>query len=205
MTVYYTGTRSTYDLKSGMLFPDKAQVWQIIEVNPVPETEWTDEDRKHVAIFSPTYQARNSPRYLVVRPLNAPADPVAARKLEQHLRTTSPFYGLPVYPDEHYPICGTCGEPEPCREVQGIRQATQAMKRMERYETPGICPSCGEVVTLRQKALTFPVNLVIPGGPPVTFHIGRAACRYSAEDYERKIAGLPPAPPAVIPLWDDLG
>jgi hypothetical protein len=90
-----------------------------------------------------------------------------------------------VYPNEHYPVCASCQEPMPCREREAERIATQVMDDLARYETPGVYPSCREPVSSRQKAITFPVNVKIPGGPPVTFHAGRGACQYAATEYQK--------------------
>lgn len=100
-------------------------------------------------------------------------------------------YGGPPVLNEHYGLCIHCGELTPCREVMSERKAKEAMKRMDRYATPGVCPECQEPVTHRQEHETFP-NIVMPGGPPVTFHAGRRKCRYSMNKYREKV-GQPEA------------
>lgn len=87
--------------------------------------------------------------------------------------------------DEHYGLCVHCGELTPCRAEMCRRAAEAESKRMARYDMPGVCPACGEVVTHRQERETFP-NIVVPGGPDVTFHAGRRACRYLMNKYREE-------------------
>lgn len=83
---------------------------------------------------------------------------------------------------EHYGLCVKCGDLQPCREVETDRAIRKETQRMMRYSTPGICPCCAEVVTHRQKRETFP-NVIVPLGPPVTFHAGRRGCARAMERY----------------------
>lgn len=94
-------------------------------------------------------------------------------------------YGGPVVLDEHYGLCVHCNELLPCRATMARRAAEKAAERMKRYETPGVCPACQEPVTLRQEHETFP-NVVVPIGPPVTFHAGRRKCRSAMERYRKQ-------------------
>jgi hypothetical protein len=93
--------------------------------------------------------------------------------------------------DEHYGLCVHCNELLPCRATMARRAAEFAAKRMQAYETPGVCPACQEPVTHRQDSETFP-NVVVPVGPVVTFHAGRRKCRAAMELY-RERAGQPAA------------
>jgi hypothetical protein len=157
--------------------------WRVVEVRPVPEDRWTDEDRKAMAGRKPEYRAYALPVHVVVRPAEL-GDDVKDRSKDVHLRHR---HGVTWYAfkDAHYAVCVQCREPQPCREEFGKRIAEQAMKQLARYETAGVCPACGEVITARQKHRTFSENLRIPGGPPVTFHVGRSGCLYSAAAYEK--------------------
>lgn len=83
---------------------------------------------------------------------------------------------------EHYGLCVHCNELLPCREQELQWAVDRGTQHMARYDVSGVCPACGEVVTHRQERETLP-NTVVPGGPPVTFHMGRRSCRYSAEQY----------------------
>lgn len=87
------------------------------------------------------------------------------------------------YPSEHYPVCHTCGDLMPCRE-QVIEETVKAeAERMSRYEMPGVCPACREPVSQRQLRQTWPQNLVVPTGQPVTFHL-RKRCAEEAMRYD---------------------
>lgn len=89
-----------------------------------------------------------------------------------------------VYPNGHYPICAECKEPLPCRHATAFRIARIETQRLTRFEDPNVCPACMEPITARQQSHTFPDNLLIPGGAPVTFHT-RRGCRAGLEQYER--------------------
>lgn len=122
------------------------------------------------------------PHIYVLRPAGVDPD-VAAHTQDRHLSSTGGLYAL----NEHYGLCVHCNELLPCRAtvLEGVAQ--RAAERMARYETPGICPACQEPVTHRQKSETFP-NVMVPLGPPVTFHAGRQNCRYSMDQYRIKAA-----------------
>lgn len=93
---------------------------------------------------------------------------------------------IPVL-DEHYSVCGKCGDLQPCAEVWSERVARDAAEHAARYEMEGVCPACQEPVTARQKSHTFEENLHALIGPPVTFH-KRAKCWRSAVNYDAELA-----------------
>lgn len=162
------------------------RTWRVIEINDAPEVDWTDEDRAALEAIKPSYRHRRRPVHVILGAEPEPTDPVAARNQRVSISMGGArTYLLPTYPSEHWMACGRCGEPAPCREEMGKRLAQQAMTRMARYEMAGVCPACCEPVTARQKSLTWEDNVVVIGGPPVTYHAGRAGCRYSAADYEK--------------------
>lgn len=127
------------------------------------------------------------PHIIILRPMDVDNDWQTAHSRDLHLRggRRPSNYDMPVL-NEHYGLCVHCGELTPCREAMIQRRTTAEVARMKRYDQPGVCPSCREVVTHRQDSEVFP-NIVVPGGPPVTFHMGRRACRYSAEQYREKL------------------
>lgn len=86
---------------------------------------------------------------------------------------------------EHYGVCVKCGDLQPCREVFAERQGKSAMAEFDRYDRPGVCPACEEVVTHRQKSVTLQ-NVISPVGPLVIFH-RRGRCLSSAITYERRV------------------
>lgn len=169
-------------------------VWRAVDIRSVPEDRWTDEQRRFHRLTKPAARWRTGavPVVVTVRPVAITSDDPAVRRHDLHLSSPGVQPEWWVYRDEHYPVCGTCGEPTPCRERLGMRVAEQAMAQMARYEQPGMCPSCREVVTTRQKSWTCPDNLEIPGGPPVTYHVGRLGCRWAATEYEKRWVALDP-------------
>lgn len=124
-----------------------------------------------------------------VRPmrLDGHPDPVRAAATDRHFSWPNRciWYELP----EHYPVCRLCSELVPCRHVVLEHQGKVALDRMDRYDMPGVCPACKGPVTQRQASRTFDVNLHVPGGPPVTFHL-RKACAMGEDGalaYEQKV------------------
>ncbi len=91
-----------------------------------------------------------------------------------------------AYPDEHVPLCSCCMEPVPCRSQLARQAAEEELRRMRRFEVPGVCPACLQPVRARQRKITFAGNLDVPWGPEVCFHTGRAACRAAAVAYEQR-------------------
>lgn len=179
------GARSVYGCPQvGDIVALNHQAWQVVEITDLPAESWRDADR----LAKPGLQkaVRLRPTRLAGHP-----DPVKAAAEDVHYGAlhVSPW---DVYPDrEHYPVCACCGEPMPCRAEVGRKMAEHAVSEMGRYETAGVCPACDEVVTARQKSLTFPDNLAVLGGPPVTFHI-RGRCHYAAMKYEQRWVAADP-------------
>ena len=87
------------------------------------------------------------------------------------------------YPDRHYPVCATCREPMPCRERTVDRLAATAAATADRFATEGVCPACMNVVTSTELSIHYPDNVVVPFGPPLTFH-WRAQCRNALLEYD---------------------
>lgn len=170
----------------GSLIAYQHTVYRLVDVWPVPEVDWTDEQHRRVAACPEGRRDTVLPRVYVLRPAGITSEDPRARDHDLHV-APPPYAAWDVYPDEHYPICASCGEPVPCRERHAERVATAEMARVERYTAPGVCPACGEVVSSQQKSLRFAENVVVPGGPPLTFH-QRRDCYGDAVDYEEKWA-----------------
>lgn len=168
------GAKRIYDtakLAQGTLVAWEHAVWRVIEVN---RQEDTDEYAWAV----------------VLRPAVLGDDP-RARDADQHLGARAGTCVWHTYLDGHYPLCATCHEPLPCRDQMAAKIAAASAARFERYTMAGICPACEEVVTSRQRSHTWPDNAVVPGGPPVTFHL-RGKCVGSARNYEDRWYALDP-------------
>lgn len=182
---YPSGTTSERSPAVGALVAHEHQVWRVVSFTKRPRELWSDEAREMVAKYGSYY----APYAIVLRPLDAGDDP-KDRGRDVHLESRG--YLWDVYPHEHYPVCASCQEPLPCRERMAETTARNAAEQMGRFETPGVCPACQKPVSARQKSLTFPDNLEVPGGPPVTFHVGRHSCRNSAADYEKRWVAADP-------------
>jgi hypothetical protein len=152
-------------LTPGDVLPWEHVAYRVIDVSLRPEHE----DR---------------PVMVVLRPVGLGDDP-RDRDHDRHLAGPR-HHTWRAYPDpRHYPVCATCGEPTPCREEMAERDADVLVARMNRHSMAGVCPACEEPVTARQKAITYPGNIEVPLGPPVTFHL-RRKCFGSAVEYEKR-------------------
>jgi hypothetical protein len=177
----------------GALIAWRHQAWRVIAVHDRAEVDWTGEDRAVLAALKPEFRDRARPRTVIVRPAAITIDDPRARDSDVSIACGGARYHVPfsVYPNEHYPVCARCGEPTPCRESMSEQLAAEAMQKSSRYELTGVCPGCSEPVTTRQQAITFPENIVVPFGPPVTFHL-RRGCRFYAARYEQRWVALHP-------------
>ena len=174
-------------LKVGALVPLDHRVFRVVEINPRDPVDWSDEDRRVVKGIKPELRDKYAPRMMVLRPIDA-----EGRDNDEHYQIGGRSrFTWHVYPDEHYPICSKCHEPVPCREQMAERISEAAGKLMGRYDLAGKCPACDEVVTRRQESVTFPDNVVVMFGPPVTFH-RRRRCFRSAVAYEKRWAAADP-------------
>lgn len=189
----------THRPEPGQIIGFDHAVWRVIDVQDVPEVDWTDEQRAMVARYKPELRHRYVPHVAVVRPVHITTDDPRAADHDLHLESTDPSrVTWFAYRSEHYPVCGICAEPLPCRDQEAARVGEQEMLRLARYETPGVCPACLEPVTARQKSVTFARNTVLPGvGPPVTFHL-RGGCGAEAARYDQHLAADPAWRPV---LW----
>lgn len=96
-----------------------------------------------------------------------------------------------VFRDEHFPLCARCGEPPPCREEWSTRVAGRAIAALKPFELAGVCPSCKQPVSSRQESITYDDNVVLLGGPPVTFHLRRGCAGAAVLFDERWVAADP--------------
>lgn len=119
---------------------------------------------------------------LIVRPLGAQYD-FAQYNQGISVRSTALVDVLP----EHYVVCAKCGQLPPCAEVWNEHVARQVTERAARYEVAGVCPACEEPVTNRQRMIRVEENIVVPLGPPVTFH-ARQKCESAAVRYDQQVA-----------------
>lgn len=111
-------------------------------------------------------------------------DPLTGSRARYSVETTR-YSAWWTYPGR-YPLCSCCSEPPPCRAElleQSVQRELAAMRRFDAVDT---CPACQIAVTPGQPAVTFPDNIQVPLGPPVTFHLTLRRCLRAAIDYERR-------------------
>lgn len=169
----------------GMILAIQHEVYRVMEVNPAPEDLWEEGELEMVV------RGYHPPCHVVCRPIKVTKD---TRDHDVHYRWGGKHcWTLHIFPDEHYPICASCGEPVPCREKWADMVVAHDEKIAESFSVPRRCPACSKPVTAKQEAVTFEENLYIPLGPPVTFHAGRMECIDSAAAYEKRWAKLDPA------------
>lgn len=156
------------EVEPGRIVAYQYQPWRLISKTPDKRPEAAATGRRWI---------------YVLRPVDV--DPtVAAHTKDRHFSGDG-YRAFPVL-REHYGLCVHCQELLPCRASIAAEMAAREAKQMSLYETPGVCPACQEPVTHRQESETFP-NVMVPLGPPVTFHAGRRKCRYAMEDYRGKV------------------
>jgi hypothetical protein len=112
---------------------------------------------------------------------------------------TGPYSAWWTYPGR-FPMCSCCGEPWPCRACLAESDADRELSRTRCFETAGRCPGCGEPVERDQSQVTFPDNLEVPMGPPVTYHLGWTRCRIAAGEYQQAWLCRYPG---TLPLFDE--
>lgn len=172
----------------GSLVATRRAVFRVVEYRPYYEDQWTDQERERVQRRGPEY----APCHIILRPPHIKGDDPRVRDFDESYSIRDPGrMNWWVYPDEHYPLCGTCGEPSPCREREAGRETDMALRWMARFEDPAKCPGCLKTVTTRARRLTLP-NVIVPLGEPVTFHLSRDRCMGEARDYERRLAEVDP-------------
>lgn len=176
----------------GQLIAWRHRAWRVVEINKAPREDWPENVVRRMELTRPEYRDSLIPRHVLVHPagFRSNGDPVRDRNA---IVSLSGGRWWDVYPSDHYPVCSECGEPVPCRAEMARTLGERAEKDAAKYEIGGVCPSCQEIPTSRHKVITFDVNLRVPLGPPVTFHIGRRSCRSDAGRYEQEIAKADPA------------
>lgn len=162
---------SIKNIEPGVLIGHEHAIYRVIEKHRKPEDqEW--------------------PWRVIIRPVEITGDDPGDRDHDKALKATEHARWF-TFTDEHYPICAKCLEPLPCREQMAAKVSKQAAAEFELYAAAAVCPACEQQVAPRQKSKTFHGNLVVPGGPPVTFHL-RRKCWYAAMQYEQRWAAAEP-------------
>jgi hypothetical protein len=165
------------------------------EVTHVSDVDLTPEEQEALKGYTTPYSDRLLPYRVSLRRLHGAPHAAENSRGDVAFRVPALAYGqLPRYRDGRVPLCSCHGHPWPCLEADQQRQAEKELKAAEKILAllPGTCPGCGEVVTSRQKSITF-------GGPNVrnplaegpTFHL-RRKCYSAAAEYENTWAVAEP-------------
>jgi hypothetical protein len=179
--------RAWRDLVPGDRLELDREVWRVREVRLVPVADWDEGDQRGYQAIN---GARESEEDWQFRPVYLVLAPARGGKL-RHVKVR-PYRGPRAYVlPSHYPVCSECGDPWPCRDLEIDAEAGKQMAEVARLESilPGCCWKCGEPVTSRQKSIAFEgENLLLPGGPPVVFHLRRGSpyCSSAAVDYDKR-------------------
>lgn len=175
----------------GEVFGLRYGAWRVVEVRVSDDVDLTDDDRELMNRYKPEYRERYRPYAVVL-------DHIGGPNLMGSGRTRVHLDGLRVewvLLGERYPVCSCHGHPWPCQDADRDRVATLQAKVMDEQlakAVPGVCPSCGEPITHRQKTVTYPgENVDVPGGPEPRFHT-RRGCLYDAERYEERWLAVDP-------------
>jgi hypothetical protein len=184
------------DLKVGAFFAYEWEPWRVLHRKVLDQNRWPKDWALDEATIK-YYDGR------VVALLCRPAKAIDSSGNKSFV--VAPRMYVRQLP-EHYSLCNKCGELQPCRELVFAAQAEVAMQELEKYQDEGVCPACREPVSRRQKSLTFPDNIYVPAGPPLTFHINRWRCLPAARAYEQAwVARDPGRRRATLPDADDGG
>lgn len=104
------------------------------------------------------------------------------------------------YPTHRWPQCSCCGEPVPCRESlvdAAVEKANDRAAAIDR-KLPGMCWSCDEPITRRQRSVVYPgPNLDHPLKPSPLFHT-RRGCLADAVTYENRWLTADPTRPRIL-------
>jgi hypothetical protein len=190
----------------GDLLAWRYAAWLVEDVRLYLDVDLTDEQRdridasvKHLSGDQRTLTwERHRPFHLILRHHNGPLivkdgwEPLFKRIREgREISLTSwpdvrRWYRLP----DPYQTCSCHGHIWPCQDVDRAAVAEHQLRKMDRLMAttdPGRCACCRELITLRQKTVTFPEESeFVPGFQGPTFHAGRAVCWGAAEKYERR-------------------
>lgn len=143
-------------------------IYRVVEVNPVPEIDQTDQERKW----------SSPPHYVVLE----------RRGKRRHIKVNL-FGWLHTIDPVHHPVCATCGLLWPCEHVVTESEIAAFADRLKR-----LCAHCSDEVTNGQFRVTFPAET--EGGEPVIYHgrqkngCGAAAVAYAqAHDLDHHVIG----------------
>jgi hypothetical protein len=116
-----------HELEPGDLIEWHHQAAAVVEVRPVPEADWNEEDRSRLDRYGPR------PFYLALR--------VIGEQRDRHYRYGPGLSRLLRVLPEHYAVCVVDGELMPCAHTRQERVIAKAMEQLER-----MCAHCQRVI-----------------------------------------------------------
>jgi hypothetical protein len=173
-------------------------VWQVTDVHVRDLVSLPPATQEAIAARPATHHARLRPGSVslehVLGPTAVPPadDHVQVRHVGGQLLADVAFNPL-EHPgwhvlDARFEVCSCHAHPWPCVEAVRDRAAARAAERLERAldgSQPGVCASCIEPVSGRQRFVEFPEpSLIVPGAPGPWFHVSRGGCFIAARRYE---------------------
>ena len=162
------------------------RVWRVRSAEPLPSGEWAEKDREQWERIGSPEQWPDRPVRLAVT--NALSGVLVRNWVLRPWQWTGGRFAWTLV-DEHFAVCSSCGEPWPCRHLEGASVAKADAERTARFAAvpTGGCYACGGAVTQRQRFVSFDgPNLLVEGGQePVRFHL-RSQCFSGALAYEAK-------------------
>ncbi|AIG81344.1 Hypothetical protein AJAP_42885 (plasmid) [Amycolatopsis japonica] len=167
-------TRRTPEIGDTIAYDRRA--WIVKDVAAVPRDAWTETDRS----MRETHGRDATPSLVTIHATTGTSS--------LRLRTWAGVVAWWIYPNGHYPVCGCCHEPVPCRAQEANQVSDVVFARALRFSEAGRCPECGGEVTANQRPIRFTENRVWPLGPAPIFHGHRKVCRAAAERYARESA-----------------
>lgn len=196
----------------GRLFADRHAVWRVASVERLPLS--ADDRDVWLAAGMPDLDGwRGHPYRLGVdwvagrRPDWAPAAGDVPRGFATAPARRYRYVEWALYPvSDRWPMCSCCGEPMPCQAELQDREVRKGLTMVEKFATrhPDACWACGEIVTRRQRAVTYRGdNLDLPGAPAPRFHT-RASCYGDAVRYEQRWLSADPRRERVL-TWPVCG
>lgn len=168
----------------GELIAAAHQPWRVVQIDPVDPSQWTEDE--HAA-----WTQRRCPDPWKDAPVHVMCEPVPPNPWP-HDRAglrVDPFHYAWWFPlPEHFAVCVKCGQLSPCTGHAAEVEAVNAARHLDRILAipAGACPACSEVISTRQKSITFPGPSV--DNPFITdpaYHL-RRSCIGAAQAYEER-------------------
>lgn len=173
----------------GSLVAFAHSAWEVTHLRP---GDFGPDDQSRLAGYRPDYRDGMRPYSVTLRRVHGPRHEHENSRQEMGLGVRAFAYGgLDRYEDGRVPLCSCHSHPWPCAESEQQKQAAAEIAAAEKVLNllPGCCPACSEVVTSRQRSITFGgPNVSNPFAEGPTYHLRRKCWRSAAAYEERWVA-----------------